>query len=277
MGFPHELTGPNKSKSVGKGFSGAPKDTPKLTQSDLSSMLRDFNAAMSDARRDTLAKSLGVSAKALRAYGVGWAREFTAYSFPMYDGERKPCGIHLRMLEGGRKMSVPGSRLGLFIPDDYDPKPIPAMFGEGEKPPLVVVLPEGVTDCCAVYDLGGACAIGRPSNVSGQDQLLELLTSSPKQEVILIADRDQPKKHADGKSHWPGIEGALLVAEKILEACEPLRFSMPPEGAKDIRDWLRGGGCASAFAMMLLESKKVSKEWIRIAWKRIDAKRKAEG
>jgi putative DNA primase/helicase len=91
--------------------------------------------------------------------------------------------------------------------------------------PAIIV--EGATDTATALDLGFD-AVGRPSNLAGNDLLRDLIRG---RKVWVIGEND---KKADGS--WPGREGLLKVLETIGGVCDA-RGVFPPEHVKDLRAW----------------------------------------
>lgn len=271
MGWLHRIGGRAKPMP---GSERASKSAPKLTRTEIVALLKNHQTAVDPQKLDKFSKSIGISIRALKAYGVGFDNKSGCWSFPMYDGERKPIGIHLRAGDGSKRC-VPGSKLGLFIPSDYDPKPIPAELTDGDAMPWLLVLPEGLTDAAAAYDMG-LVAIGRPSNIAGIPMVKELLKALPKQIVVAIADKDNTKYLPDGTPHWPGIEGAIELAAKILADAGQARFMMPPDGAKDIREWVKAGGERARLLAEVMCAPRVSEDWLRKARQRLKDKKVRE-
>jgi len=245
----------------------------RLTKSEIASILKSHKTAVNPQRLTKFATSLGVSVKALKAYGVGWDTERGAWSFPMYDGKRNIIGIHLR--DGaGKKWCVPGSQLGLFIPGDYDPKPIPAEVSD-DPMPWLLMLPEGLTDAMTAYDFG-LMAVGRPSNKAGSGYAKELLHELPKQIVIVVADNDRTKYMPNGTPYWPGIEGAVELAEAILPEAGKAKFMLTPKPDKDLREWKNKGGDMARLLAELMAAPLINWAWIARARKRLAERVKTE-
>ena len=195
-----------------------------------------FRTALTPARLDALAEELVVGADPLRALGVGWATRADlramhaggagwnerypdgAYVFPERDGRGHIVGLSLRAPDG-RKGFPSGAHRGLVIPEDLG----------GLPDPVLVV--EGASDVAACLSLGLA-SVGRPNNVGGAEDLAELLGG---REVLVVGERDEKP---DGS--WPGRDGARSVASKLASTWRaPVRWTLPAEGSKDIREWLR--------------------------------------
>lgn len=194
-----------------------------------------FNMPWSKARRKELAELLGVSAGALRLLCVGF--NDSAWTIPQRDGMAKIIGIQRRD-RGGCKTFVCGSNAGLIFGRGWK---------DGDGP---ILLPEGASDVAALMTLG-LNAVGRPSNTAGADFLVELLRSIPKDRpVVMLAEHDRkpsgnlkPTHRADceGCSQcWPGRYGAIETAKKLSAALDrPIQWAFPPDGAKDVREWLQ--------------------------------------
>jgi hypothetical protein len=172
---------------------------------------------------DIVAQELGVSVRSLERLQIGWAGH--GLSFPMRNGSERIVGIRIR--GKGRKWCVPGSRHGLFWPE-----------GVYANSPQRLIVAEGPTDCAALLDLGFD-AIGRPSCLGGVDLVTEFLRGR-RREVVIMADKDPPKKRPDGSVWFPGQEGAEALAKAIRPLCRTLKIVKPPFN-KDIRDWYRSG------------------------------------
>jgi phage/plasmid primase-like uncharacterized protein len=184
---------------------------------DLGPLAAECRDALDAGRRHQSAHQLGVSAASLSALGVGWSAGHGAYSFPMADAGGGIVGIRLRRPDG-TKFAVRGGREGLFLP--------PAPESTGER----LLICEGPTDAAALLDLGYGHVAGRPSCTGGVRLLCELVRRRRPGDVVIVADADEPgRRGADG-----------LAAELVRYA--PVRVIVPPGGAKDVRDFVRGGG-----------------------------------
>lgn len=199
---------------------------------------RELDALLkpADIELDMLAHGLGVMRDALRALGVrragvetlrrwraggaGWSDRYpsSAWAIPERDSRGRVVGVS-RRADDGRKGFAAGARRGLTMP-----WPLP----DGAR----VLVVEGASDVAACATLG-MLAVGRPSNVGGAEDLAVLLRG---RDVLVVGERDGPRD--DGR--WPGREGAVSVAQKLADAWgRPVRWTLPPEGAKDVREWLR--------------------------------------
>lgn len=92
--------------------------------------------------------------------------------------------------------------------------------------PILVV--EGHTDVLAALDLG-FMAIGRPSAKGGMEELKQMPLAG--KEIWIIGENDV----SVGKA---GMEKTLLNLEHLSDK---ITCVMPPEGIKDLRQWVNGG------------------------------------
>jgi len=168
----------------------------------------------SPAQRGWLAQILGVSAASLQRLGAVLSDRPGVWAFPMFDPARQVIGIRLRA-EDGKKWAVAGSHNGLFWPDD--------LAGNG---PLLVC--EGPTDTAALLDLGYD-AIGRPSCTGAVEMVIEVVRTSRRRDVVVVADADAP-----------GIDGADRLAQALTEAGRRPKVIRPLQ-CKDARAWVRDG------------------------------------
>ena len=176
-------------------------------------------ASTDDAQRERFAAALGVSAASLRRLGAGWLPDRRAWAFPMRDARGRVLGIRLRY-RNGRKLSIKGSKEGLFLPDDLH---------AGSR----LLVCEGPTDTAALLDLGFD-AVGRPSCTGGTKHIVALAKRLRPVEIAIIADHDEP-----------GQKGADRLAAALLAYVPIVRVVIPPPGVKDARDWKRAGATAA--------------------------------
>jgi DNA primase len=162
---------------------------------------------------------LGVSINSLRRLGIGWSKDHKAWTFPMGDARGRVTGIRLR-LPSGRKLSIKGSKEGLFLPDD--------LHAGGR-----LLIAEGPTDTAALLDLGFD-AVGRPSCTGGTKHIVALAKRLKPVEIAIVADGD-----------GPGQRGADRLAVALLAYVPIVRVVIPPPGVKDARDWKRAGATAA--------------------------------
>jgi hypothetical protein len=189
---------------------------------DLAALNVEFQAAVDPRRLDRLAADLGLSVPSLQQLGIGWCSRSSAWSFPMRNWAGQVLGIRLRTSDG-RKFAIKGSHDGMFVPEGLD----------GSK---LLLIAEGPTDTAALLDLRFD-AVGRPSCRGGTALLVELTRRWCPEEIVIVSDRDEPKR--DGTR--PGQDGAQALATRLAIYCRSLRIIYPPDGVKDARAWKRSG------------------------------------
>jgi len=179
------------------------------------------------------AQRLGVAFPSLHRLRTGWApqAELQAINTPcnargcwaypmrleMVDGNPgQVVGVRLRP-DHGKKYSVTGSREGLFYAHDHD-------LTRG------AVIVEGASDCAALLDLGFQ-AIGRPHCRGGVVPCIRMCRD---RETVVIGDFDKPDK----LGRCAGQEGAKALVEALKPGCRSVRLCWPPEGFKDVREWI---------------------------------------
>jgi len=99
-----------------------------------------------------------------------------------------------------------------------------SILSPSEYPILVV---EGATDVCAAYDLGFV-AVGKPSAASKNKDLIELLSGH---KVVILGENDAGAGKAGMEFTFTQLRGKCPECTKI----------MPPEGVKDLRQWVEKG------------------------------------
>jgi len=184
-------------------------------------MMRAWLLKMKLENYEALAQSLGVCPSSVMALDAAWAAEYSAWSFPMRDGDGNVIGIQLR---GETKKAVTGSRLGLFLPN-IDPQKI-------------CMVCEGASDCAALLTLG-FYAIGRPSCCTGADHLKVALRRLGVRQIVIVADNDEPKE----SGQRPGIDGALKLQKDLRMKSV---IWMPSGRCKDVRQMVQKVGIESA-------------------------------
>lgn len=212
------------------------------------------SAKDAQAEREQLAELLGVSVEPLQSLGIGFGDiGGQCYTVPERNARGRIVGINRRFLDGQKK-SV-GSR-GLTYADNWD-----------QDPAGPVLLVEGGSDVAALMSMK-LSVIGRPSNVGGKEQLVDLirLEAIPNQRpIIVIGENDRLKDGQPRRSHeqhgshcecgecFPGMFGARTLAKQLGdELGRPIDLSMPPEGAKDSRAWLNSKGDVDPVGLGLL-------------------------
>jgi len=178
---------------------------------DFGKLAEAYRRRASERQVRFLATSLGVTTASLERLDVGWDGE--AFCFPMKDENGVVVGIR-RRFGNGRKVCVPGSQNGLFIPS-------------GIEQAVTLVITEGPTDCGAALDLGWA-AIGRPNCDS---KIAVTCRYVRRRAAVIVADRDSA-----------GMRGARKLYEALDAAGSAVRIIMPPAGYKDLRQWKQKGG-----------------------------------
>lgn len=178
-----------------------------------------------------LAEQLGLPEPALQTFSTGWTREHWAWTFPMHDASGRVIGIRLR-LPNGRKLSLRGSREGLFLPSE---------LASAQPPVPLLVVTEGPTDAAAALALGFRHVAGRPSCGGGTKHLLELVHRLRPQRIGVISDNDNP-----------GLEGAQRLAAALPHS--DVRIVLPPAGHKDLRDAVRAGLTAEQLSQAIQSS-----------------------
>lgn len=193
---------------------------------DWRAMLARYRNETDPASLERMAAELGLTAGSLRRLGIAWAGPHRAWAFPMYDENLRVIGIRLRG-QDGRKWAVGGSRSGLFIPDA-------GTGGKFSDGPVLVC--EGPTDTATMLDLGFP-TIGRPSCIGCEEIVAQLCR---RRDVVIVADRDEPKTAPDGRVFRPGQDGAQRLAAELFGKVRSIRIIYPLSG-KDARAWLRAG------------------------------------
>ncbi|WP_406699474.1 toprim domain-containing protein [Singulisphaera sp. Ch08] len=197
---------------------------------DWPSLVAQFENAMPLDRLEQLAKALGLPAEALIRFHVGWRAhdkkmegdrivKAQCWTIPMRDGQGKITGIN-RRYANGEKRTMRGGSKGVFLPDGWRELSGP------------ILIPEGFSDAAALVAIG-ACGFGRPDVGSGE-QILAQLLAHDRREVVIVGERDQKPNGS-----WPGRDGAIELARRLSGSLgRPVRPILPPEGYKDMREFI---------------------------------------
>ncbi len=178
---------------------------------DFEQLAEKYQGQLTTERLNGLSALLGVSAQSLERLHVGWDRK--AHTFPMSDAEGRIIGVR-RRFPSGKKISVKGSRSGLFIPD-----------GLSGKGPLLIT--EGESDLAAALDLGFD-AIGRPSCNSKINMTAR--AARGRAEIVIVGDTDEV-----------GRAGAEKLADALALHYPCVKVVYPLDGCKDLRAWVQRG------------------------------------
>jgi hypothetical protein len=180
-----------------------------------------------------LARLLNVSKSSLKNLHVGWRernrREMPknsgnwvddgpCWTFPMHDGKSQVVNIMRRYVdESVPKRGLQGGRMGLFVPRRWQ-----SMEG-----PIFLV--EGPSDVAALLSIN-LCALGRPNNRAGADDLADLLRFDSR-EIFVVGENDRQG------GLWPGDPTPFARALSRGLRREVVAF-LPPIGSKYIRDYM---------------------------------------
>jgi hypothetical protein len=212
-GYLHKLADPTRPRETRRVVIRSRPAPP-----DLTALAAEYRRAATPERLAALAAQLRVRAASLDAYGVGWSSDPSAWSFPMRDATTGTVtGIRLRK-PGGAKFSVRGGRESLFLPDTWTSE-------DG-----VLLVTEGATDAIAAHGIGFPLAVGRPSCAGGTAHLVALVRARTPARVVVARDNDEP-----------GTRGAAALARVLALHCRDVRVIAPPDGVKDMRDWVAAG------------------------------------
>ena len=133
-------------------------------------------------------------------------------------GERKTLGagfhLHIRKTEGELDQAGP-----VLLPSEW---------------PVVIV--EGATDVAAALDID-MVAVGRPSSTGCLDKLICLIAG---RDVIVLGENDA----------GAGKEGMEKTFEILRSSAKHIVKLLPPNGVKDLRQWIAGGLTREQFLIL---------------------------
>lgn len=162
-----------------------------------------------------------ISCSSLNSIEPGWDGE--AYTFPVRNADDEIIGISRRFPDG-RKSTVKGSQVGIFIP----------RVDWGNLDTLFIC--EGASDTATALDMG-LWSIGRASCQSGKDHIIKFCAKKRPSQIVIVADNDKP-----------GIAGAKALGLWISQGYHlftipmpDLKIITPPTGIKDLRQWRERG------------------------------------
>jgi len=187
---------------------------------------REAERLFRQADHQRIARELELEVDALRRLGIGWCPRQRCSTWPELDAELRVVGINCRF-DGGDKRLRRGDRVGLFMPSD-----LPADLSAEH----VLVL-EGGTDSAAGLSLGRWC-IGRHAALSAFNEIKRLLRRRRPLAITIVAHRDS----------GIGLSSAQRLAVVLEAVCRDVRVILPPDGIKDLRDWIKAGGTAGELA-----------------------------
>ncbi len=156
----------------------------------------------------------------IRNYTLGTFAEFT---FPETTPTGSIIGLATRCEVKDKKAEkkfVAGGQRGLTLPTDWNARTGTAFVVEGS------------TDFLAMTAAGLLC-VGRPSNCGGLKHLAALFAEWVG-DFFIVGENDR-KPNGD----WPGLDGAQSLAKLLAAKLDrPVKWTLPPENVKDVREWL---------------------------------------
>ncbi|MFX0198516.1 MAG: hypothetical protein ACFFCW_20545 [Candidatus Hodarchaeota archaeon] len=180
------------------------------TNRDFTILQQQYICQITNQQLNILSQRLGITVQSLKRLNIGW--DGRAYTFPMSNDFGKIIGIR-RRFQSGRKVSIKGSKTGLFIP-------------RGLSTDGFLLVCEGATDTAAALDLGFS-AIGRPNCNSKVAMTANLVKGRM---VVIVGDNDKV-----------GHTGSKRLARILSLFCPSVRIVYPPAGTNDLRQWLKAG------------------------------------
>jgi hypothetical protein len=200
---------------------------------DFGELHRQLIAQFDEGQRERAAAALGLDPCVFDLYPIGFDATLDALAFPaMQATTPRIIGIRYRRIlpsTGSSKWTCqPESTAGLLLPS---------------TPPLArepIFLLEGPSDTLAAAQIG-LYAIGRWSCSLDSRQASTLkahLSGVERPTVIVIGDNDA---RLTGER---GADAAANIVSEVLPEAMVLR-AQPPEGIKDIRDWVTAGGACA--------------------------------
>jgi hypothetical protein len=201
--------------------------------------MKMFQSPLAAAKREKLAKSLGVSLGSLEALyvGIGWDFDGTEFaSFPARDEHCQVIGITRRYGDGTKKTMKGTSNRGIFAPENW------------WKPEGPIYVVEGASDVAALTTHGFA-SLGRPSNIGGAEIIAAYIKRRASGRPVLVCGENDRKPDKVGRSPrcdrtclgcawcWPGSFGARRVNGRLRSLGIKSEILMPPIGHKDMREW----------------------------------------
>lgn len=212
-----------------KARSPRPNAQPKPKPPDFTKQAKELHAALTPELAAELAAELGLPIHAIEQLGlVGYSptgfhkdrRDQPCWVFPECDDLGHVVGLVCRYRDG-KKMAMDGHHRGVTIGPNWTNRTD------------AVYLPEGPSDVAACAALG-LSALGRPSNQGGIDYLASLLKGMTR-DIVVVAEYD---RKPDGT--WPGQAGGIRTAQQLADRLgRPVAWALPPDGAKDIREWAK--------------------------------------
>lgn len=147
--------------------------------------------------------------------GDGW------YSWPMYVGGQM-VGIRLRHLDG-RKLSVTGSRAGMFIPTNL--RQHETMF-----------VAEGATDTAAALAIG-LNVIGRPQCMGSEREVERIACDLRPNLVVVVRDLGRADSMMSKDNSYKGAHALV----RYLARVRAVKMYTPPVPARDFREAVCAG------------------------------------
>lgn len=189
-------------------------------------MWSQFRRNVQPAKLDALVKAWGISHEATQWLGIGWNGAKMAWIFREFDDQGQITGLTCRAAHSDgtpkkAQYTIPGSTRGLI----YAPDP-----GWGGIPTYIdhaIPIPEGASDVLASLSIG-MYAIGRPSATGSADSNAWLAKAVKDRDIALCMEYDK----------GAGMVSVLDHAKRLYKHAKSIRFLEPPEGCKDIRQWI---------------------------------------
>lgn len=153
-----------------------------------------------------LSENLDIPLHTLVSIGIGY--DGRAYTFPVYDENKKVIGIALRFPDGSKRM-IRGSQVGIYLGNN-----VLDLSWATTKKQLVIC--EGATDLATIMRIHTTPAIGMFNNETPIEIVYNYILKYKPDKTIIFPDGDKP-----------GVLGANKVARRLMDITHVKVFPMP--------------------------------------------------
>lgn len=211
----------------------------KRERMPMADLQETYVAGLTEAAMEGICERYNVSPKTIRDFGIGYSND--AYTVPVRNCRwtihafaiLRP-GKHVGWIEEAHE----SRNHGFFAPADPTTLESNRFFVQGG--PVTLIIPRGLRTTLQAYE-AGFIPLGRPTLATSPDAIVAL-THRFMLDMVIVPDRE-----GSTDKTWPGLEGALLLAQAIIQKGRQVRFMELPRRFQDgtpvlsLSDWLERG------------------------------------
>jgi hypothetical protein len=233
-------------------------------------------AAMTNDLLEQFAEEMNVRPEVAKSFGVGYriSHDVEYWSLPMMDANWQIIAVWLVRRSDGQQYPFPSTsgRRGFFgnLNDHFTHAVPVGLYGELSEP-LTILCPRDIRSAMAAANAGYS-VIGRAKSLGWDNQEIYRMSRKYVLDIVIVPDTVGGwQTSANGNRYLLGWDGALTLAEQLLDCKGPLRMMILPKGYDSLHSLLASVDAGTeAIAQLVACAKKIDRGYILSARRRLE-------